>query len=150
MPTPIEPEVLKAQPLFKSLEKGELDNLGLLLFEKTYTPGATLFVEGMSGEILYLIRKGRVDITKKGPDREDKVLASLSAGEFLGEMSLIENQPRSATARVAEESVLLVMTKKSFNVMLEKYPALAVKILLEFLKTANARVRKANETLKQV
>jgi CRP-like cAMP-binding protein len=63
---------------------------------------------------------------------------------------LIENQPRSATARVAEESVLLVMTKKSFQSMLEKYPPMSVKILLEFLKTANKRLRLANEMHKQV
>jgi CRP-like cAMP-binding protein len=65
-------------------------------------------------------------------------------------MTLVENQPRSATAKVAEHATLLVMTKKSFQTMLEKYPAMSVKILLEFLKTANKRLRIANETLKHV
>lgn len=150
MAPPLEPEVLKQQPLFASLTHSELESLGSLLFEKTYTEGSTLFVEGMSGEILYLVRRGSVDILKKTPNGEEKTLARLKPGEFLGEMSLVENQPRSATAKVAEESALLVMTKKSFQSMLEKYPAMSVKILLEFLKTANQRLRLANETLKHV
>jgi CRP/FNR family transcriptional regulator len=104
----------------------------------------------MSGEVLYLVREGRVDILKKLADGSEKTLASLKPGEFLGEMTLIENQPRSATARVADESVLLVMTKRSFQAMLEKYPSMSVKILLEFLKTANRRLRLANESHKQV
>jgi len=150
MPTPIETEVLKALPLFKALTAPELENLASYLFEKSFHPGSTLFVEGMAGEILYLIRKGRVEILKRAPGGEDKVLATLKGGDSLGEMSLVDNLPRTATARVAEESVLLVMTKKSFNTMLEKHPAMGVKILLEFLRIANDRLRKANETLKQV
>jgi len=150
MPIPIEIDVLKAQPLFKELTVPELENLGPLLFEKSYALGSTLFVEGMTGEILYLIRKGKVEILKRNSSGEDKVLATLLPGESLGEMSLVDNLPRTATARVATESVLLVMTKKSFNTLLEKYPPLGVKILLQFLKTANERLRRANETLKQV
>lgn len=150
MASPIEPNVLKSQPLFSTLTHEELENLGSLVFEKTFTLGATLFVEGMSGEILYLVRRGSVEILKKQPDGSEKMLASLKPGEFLGEMTLIENQPRSATARVAEESTLLIMTKKSFQAMLEKHPQMSVKILLEFLKSANRRLRLANETPKQV
>jgi CRP-like cAMP-binding protein len=150
MPVPIDPQVLKSQPLFASLTQVELENLGNFLFEKTYTANATLFVEGMSGEILYLVREGQVDILKKTANGDEKVLAHLAPGEFLGEMTLVENQPRSATAKVAEHATLLVMTKKSFQTMLEKYPAMSVKILLEFLKTANKRLRIANETLKHV
>jgi CRP-like cAMP-binding protein len=150
MPIPIDPNVLKNQPLFSTLTQTELENLGPYMFEKRCTPGTTLFVEGMSGEVLYLVREGRVDILKKGVEGSEKTLASLKPGEFLGEMTLIEDQPRSATARVAEESVLLVMTKRSFQAMLEKYPPMSVKILLEFLKTANRRLRLANESHKQV
>jgi len=150
MPTPIEPEILKEQPLFSQLTTTELENLGSFIFEKTYTLGSTLFVEGMAGEILYLVRRGKVEIIKKISGNEDKILATLQPGEFLGEMSLVENMPRSATARVSQEAVLLVMTKKSFQAMLEKHPPMAVKILMAFLRTANQRLRLANETLKLV
>jgi CRP-like cAMP-binding protein len=91
-----------------------------------------------------------VNITKKGKGTEEIVLATLKEGEFLGEMSLIDNRPRTATARVAEEASLLVMTKKAFTTLLEKHPDVAQKILLVFLRTANERLRKANESIKQV
>jgi CRP-like cAMP-binding protein len=143
-------DTLKEQPLLKDLTPGDLAKLSPLLFEKTYPKNSTLFVEGMSGEILYLIHKGSVEITHKSANNAEKVLATLKEGEFLGEMSLIDNRPRTATARVAEEASLLVMTKKAFNVMMEKYPDVALKVVMVFLKTANERLRKANELTKQV
>jgi CRP/FNR family transcriptional regulator, cyclic AMP receptor protein len=150
MATPLDVESLKSQPLFKDLDPAELANVAQLFFEKAYTKSATLFVEGMTGEILYVIKKGSVYISKKGANNQEIVLATLKEGEFLGEMSLIDNRPRTATAKVAEESVLLVMTKKAFTTLLEKHPDIALKILLVFLKIANERLRKANESIKQV
>ena len=150
MAAPLDLESLKVLPLFKDLTPAELANLGSLFFEKAYSKNSTLFVEGMTGEILYVIKKGLVQITKKMENHQEAVLATLKEGEFLGEMSLIDNRPRTATARVAEESLLLVMTKKSFNAMIEKYPEIALKVILVFLKIANERLRKANESVKQV
>lgn len=147
---PLDIDSLKSLPLFKDLNPSELPNIAPLFFEKTYTKNATLFVEGMTGEILYVIKKGSVHITKKAPNNQEVVLATLKEGEFLGEMSLIDNRPRTATAKVAEESLMLVMTKKAFTTLLEKYPETALKVLLVFLKIANERLRKANESIKQV
>jgi len=150
MAAPLNLETLKPIPLFKDLTPVELANVAPLFFEKSYMQNATLFVEGMVGEILYVIKKGSVHITKKGPNNQEIVLATLKEGEFLGEMSLIDNRPRTATAKVAEESQLLVMTKKTFTTLLEKYPDIALKILLAFLKIANERLRKANEAIKHI
>ncbi len=150
MAPPLDAEALKNQPMFKDLSFAELANVAPLFFEKAYTKNSTLFVEGMSGEILYCIKKGSVNITKKMANGQETVLATLKEGEFLGEMSLIDNRPRTATARVAEESLLLVMTKKAFTTLLEKHPDTALKILLVFLKIANERLRKANESFKQI
>ncbi len=150
MAAPLDAEALKDQPLLKDLTPDEKARVAPLFFEKTYTSNATLFVEGMTGEILYLIKKGSVNITKKTTSGQEAVLATLKEGEFLGEMSLIDNRPRTATARVAEESSLLVMTKKAFTTLLEKYPDTALKILLVFLKIANERLRKANESIKHI
>ena len=150
MAAPLEADALKNQPLFKDLTAAELANVAPLFFEKAYSKNSTLFVEGMTGEILYAIKRGSVQITKKIGNGPEMVLATLKEGEFLGEMSLIDNRPRTATARVAEESSLLVMTKKAFTTLLEKQPETALKILLVFLRIANERLRKANESVKQI
>jgi CRP/FNR family transcriptional regulator len=150
MAAPLDLETLKTLPIFKDLTPGELAAITPLFFEKSYTPNSTLFVEGMVGEILYIIKKGSVQLLKKGSNGQEFPLATLKEGEILGEMSLIDNRPRTATAKVAEETVLLVMTKKPFTALLEKHPAIALKILLVFLKIANDRLRRANESIKQV
>jgi CRP-like cAMP-binding protein len=150
MPGPVKIETLKKQPLFKDMTDEELANLSPLVFEKTYSLNSTLFVEGMAGEVLYLILAGKVNITHKDSRNQEKILATLGEGEFLGEMSLVDNRPRAATARAAGDVLLLVMTKKSFNVLMEKYPAAALKVLTGFLRTAHERVRKANELAKQI
>jgi len=150
MPGTVSAETLKAQPLFKDMTPGELGSISPLVFEKTYPQNSTLFLEGMSGEVLYLIQRGKVHITHKDSRNQEKILATLGEGEFMGEMSLIDNRPRTATARAAEEVSLLVMTKKSFNALMEKYPGVALKVVMVFLKTANERVRKANELAKQI
>lgn len=102
MPTPIDIESLKSIPLFQVFTTQELNTVVTLFFEKTYTKSSTLFVEGMTGEILYVIKKGSVQILKKLSTSQEAVLATLKDGEFLGEMSLIDNRPRTATARVGK------------------------------------------------
>ena len=105
---------MKKIPVFADMSENEIYALLKLAFEKKYPKGSTLFVEGMTGEVLYIIKKGRVDICKK-TEKGEIVIASLGAGEFLGELSIIDEGKRSATARVAEDSELIVITKKCFT-----------------------------------
>lgn len=144
------PEQLKSLALFRNFTDSEREQLASLLFQKKYERGATLFVEGMTGEVLYIVFSGRVEIFKRSEDGQEKRLALLTKGETVGEMSLVDQCPRTATARVAEEAVLFVMTKKAFLSLLERYPPCAVKLLIEFLKIANERLRRANEAVKNL
>ena len=146
----IDIQILRKQPLFTEMSDQDLENVASAFFEKNFTSGAILFYEGQTGEVLYLILKGRVEIVKKGQDFGERVLASLKEGECLGEMSLVDNQPRTASARTACEATCLAMTKKAFYQLVERHPAAAVKLLLAFLRTANDRLRKANESIKQI
>jgi CRP/FNR family transcriptional regulator len=147
---PVDIKVLESQFLFKNLPAQELEILSGLIFERNYSIGSTLFVEGMEGEVLYIIKQGSVQLTKKNAENQEFVLAKLNAGDFLGEMTFVDNRPRTATARIAENSVLLVMTKKAFVTIKEKHPNLMISLLMKFLMVANERLRKANEAIKQV
>lgn len=137
---------LKKIPLFADLSENEIYQVMKLSFEKKYPKDSTLFVEGMPGEILYIIKKGKVDIVKKTPQGE-VLLSQLGAGEFLGEMSLIDDSKRSATARVAEDSELVVITRKCFNDMLQGDPAITAKLLLHFLRVSAKRLRETDKRL---
>lgn len=131
---------LKKIPLFSDLTENEIYQVMKLSFEKKYPADSTLFVEGMAGEVLYVVKSGKVNICKKTPNGEI-VMAELGPGEFLGEMSLIDDAKRSATARVAVDSELIVITRKCFNDMLKGDPHISAKMLLHFLKTSAARLR---------
>ena len=135
---------LKRIPLFSDLTENEIYQVMKLSFEKKYPKDSTLFVEGMTGEILYVVKTGKVDIIKK-TQSGDLTIASLGAGEFLGEMSLIDDAKRSATARVAEDSELIVITRKCFNDMLKGDPHISAKMLMHFLKTSASRLRAADQ-----
>jgi CRP-like cAMP-binding protein len=137
---------LKKIPLFADLTENEIYQVMKLSFEKKYTEGSTLFVEGMAGEVLYIIKAGAVEIIKK-TDKGEVVLSTLGAGEFLGEMSLIDDSKRSATARVAKESTLVVITRKCFTDMLKGDPLITSKLLMHFLKVTAGRLRATDKRL---
>jgi CRP-like cAMP-binding protein len=91
------------------------------VFTRTYPKDTMIFAETMPGRELYIIQKGSVKITKIVNDNE-VLLAVLKPGDIFGEMSLIENKPRSASAIAYEESVLLAVNKENFSRMVTTQP----------------------------
>ncbi len=91
------------------------------VFTRTYPKDTMIFAETMPGRELYIIQKGSVKITKIVNDNE-VLLAVLKAGDIFGEMSLIENKPRSASAIAYEEAVLLAVNKENFSRMVSSQP----------------------------
>jgi CRP/FNR family transcriptional regulator len=136
----VEYEKLKSISLFKELTDTELDVISKRIFEKVYKKGSTLFVEGMPGEVLYIVTEGSVEIYKRTKDK-DVLITTVMPGDIVGEMSLIDAGPRSASGRTGADSKLVVVTKKSFNEMLDSDPGIAAKILMALLKIINKRLR---------
>ena len=132
---------LRSLTIFKDLDKNELEIVYKHVFEKSVEKDSVLFVEGMSGELLYIIMSGRVEIIKKTKDNKKIILATMGANDIIGEMSLIDSAPRSATGRTSEDSVLLVITKQSFNEILQSDPRTAAKILMGLLKVISGRLK---------
>lgn len=137
---------LKAMSMFQDLTDSELEEAGQHIFEKEYHSGNVLFHEGMAGGILYLLVSGKVEIFRR-VEGQEIILASLGPGDFVGEMSLIDDEPRSASARVTEDASLLVVTKKSFFDIIEINPEGANKILLNLLRILSHRLRDTNRRL---
>jgi CRP/FNR family transcriptional regulator, cyclic AMP receptor protein len=110
-----------------------------LRFGQTFVAGEVLFSEGERGDQMYVIQSGAVQLTRKVRGREVH-LATLPAGEFFGEMAIVNNQPRSATATVTEEARLLVIDKRTFEAMVRGNAEIA----LRFIKKLAARLAHAN------
>jgi CRP/FNR family cyclic AMP-dependent transcriptional regulator len=108
-------------------------------FGHTYAAGTVLFTEGDAGKHMYVIQSGRVQLTRRVRGREAH-LASLPPGEFFGEMAIINNQPRTATATVIEEAHLLVLDARTFEAMIRGNAEIA----LRMIKKLSARLGQAN------
>ncbi len=97
-------------------------------FGKELPRGTVLFREGEPGKEMFVLQSGRIAISKKVRDVE-KVLAVLGPGEFFGEMAIIANKPRAATATVEEEAKLLVIDPKMFENMIRGNSEIAVRMI---------------------
>jgi CRP/FNR family cyclic AMP-dependent transcriptional regulator len=138
-------DIIKSNSLFSLLTAEELDRIAKLIFIRFYRAGRTLFFEGTPGEVMYLIHSGKVGIYKTGRDRDEFLLATIGPGSYFGEMSLLDSQPRSATARILEDGELVVITKKAFDQMLVTDPGITSKLLITLVKVALQRLRTTDE-----
>ncbi len=146
----VTPEMLRNNILFEKLHDEEMERLTKLIFARTYKSGRTLFFENTPGEVMYLIHSGTVGIFKSSGDKNELQLATLGPGSFFGEMSLLDDRPRSATARVMDDAELVVITKKAFEQMLETDPGITSKILIAMLKAVFQRLRDTDERFKSL
>lgn len=111
-------------------------------FGKDIPRGTVLFREGDPGKEMYVLQSGKVAISKKVRDVE-KVLAILGPGEFFGEMAIISNKPRNASATVEEEARVLVIDPRTFEAMIRGNSEIAVRMikkLAERLSDADAQI----------
>lgn len=90
--------------------------------------GRLIVSEGDKGHEMFIIEDGRVDILKRHAG-EDRLLRVLEAGDFFGEMAILDDQPRGASARAQTDVSLLVIDATTFNQMLREYPEIAVRML---------------------
>lgn len=97
-------------------------------FVRSFPRGTVLFREGDRGNEMYVIKSGRVTISKRVGDVE-KTLSNLGNGEFFGEMSILLNRPRSATATVIDEATILVIDTKTFQAMVASNSEIAVRMI---------------------
>lgn len=104
--------------------------------------GSVVFYEKSTGNTMYVILSGKIDLCKK-----EKPIARLTTGDMFGEMALISEEPRSATAVAAEDSSLFVLTETTFDELMTKRAA--IRILLNIIATMSKRLREANRRLAQ-
>jgi CRP/FNR family cyclic AMP-dependent transcriptional regulator len=111
-------------------------------FTREYDAGTVLFREGDRGDAMYVVQAGEVEIRRRVGDVE-RVLAVLPAGEFFGEMALINGRPRSATAVVRKPSRILSIEGRTFEAMLRGRTEIAIRLI----KTLAARLEHANQQI---
>jgi CRP/FNR family cyclic AMP-dependent transcriptional regulator len=133
-------EFLATVPLFKGLDPADLTRFGELLREKSYPKGSVILFEDDPGDALFIVRDGRVKVVLVAEDGREVILGLLGVGEHFGELSLIDDQPRSAHVIAMEESSLLVLRRDDFRRRVEQSPSVAWSLLTELSR----RLRRAD------
>ena len=119
---------LSSSPLFTGLPRRLLARLSTRFFEKVYHPGEVVFEEGDPGRALFVVVDGAVEITRATP-QGSYVLNTLGPGDAFGELALIDDFPRSATARVVTPGRLLILYKSDFDALMDGNSRIALVVL---------------------
>jgi len=117
-------EALKRAPLFEGLSRKELVELARLTDDLEAPPGKVLCKEGETGREFFVIIDGTVEVEAKG-----KHLATLGAGDFVGEIALLEQVPRMATVTVKTPVRFFVLTREAFRHLVDQNPTVERKVL---------------------
>ncbi len=124
-------ESLRVIPIFREASEADLDGLALHLIERHFPKDAIIVDEGLTGDYMYVIRSGRVKVTKASDDGREKIMNLFGAGDFFGEMSLLDNQPRSASVTTLEPSTLLALSRRDLIELLQSSSTLALCVIQE-------------------
>jgi CRP/FNR family cyclic AMP-dependent transcriptional regulator len=142
---PADPELLTSVPFFQTLDADERAAVSALMREEMIAAGTTVFREADSGGILYIISRGKIELSVIDEDRRKVVVDILADGEFFGELSLLDGGGRSATAVAVEEVRAFCLEREPFLDLLRRRPQVALDVLAAFAK----RFRKTDELLRR-
>jgi CRP-like cAMP-binding protein len=132
--------LLRQLPLFAALSRPELRVVDGLLNERRFLKGEIIFDEGEEGQTVYVIITGKVLICRQGEPETGK-LNELDAGVVFGELALLDDAPRSAQARAAEDCVLASLSRGDFESLLDTHIVIASKIALQLARQLGRQLR---------
>jgi CRP/FNR family transcriptional regulator, cyclic AMP receptor protein len=133
-------DFLATVPLLSRIAPDELRRFGDITREKQYTKGSVILFEDDPGDSLFIVREGRVKVVLVAEDGREVILGVLGVGEHFGELSLIDDQPRSAHVIAMEDATLLVLRRDDFRRRVESNPSVAWALLAELSR----RLRRAD------
>ena len=139
------PTLLEKHPLLHNLAPDQLARIARAGDVESYNPNETIVTEGSLGDALFLILSGQVAV-HRGP----QTFATLSGGEFFGEMSLVEPAPRSATVTSMQTTFLFRLPHDALRHLIAEDPSASAVLLVQVVKTLSDRLRRANSMLSSV
>ncbi|MEL6614301.1 MAG: cyclic nucleotide-binding domain-containing protein [Bacteroidota bacterium] len=142
-----ESDVLQHIPLFEELSGRELDAVRRLLHRREYVAGESIFVQGEPGLGMYIIERGAVSIQSEPSGRE---LVELTDGDFFGEIALLNEVIRTATARAKTDCTLLSLFQPDLLSLLDRNSRLGVKVLLSLARLVGLRLVEVSDEVEDL
>jgi len=138
------PEELKHIAVLRAMDDDALARLAVALEQQDYADGQTVFAEGDPGDSMYFIVSGCIRIEKRAQatGASHKILAVLEAGDYFGEMALLDLKPRSASAVAAGGASILRLSKAAFDEMQRKDSLAGMSVLFAMIRTSSERIRR--------
>ncbi len=136
--------------LFDKLEANELKTISEYMNTVQITKGAILFNEGDKGDYVCFVVDGKLDVIKESDAHDAVVITTLSKGRSIGDMSIIDNFPRSATIKAQTDSKLVTLSRKDFDIILDEYPRIGIKVLKGMTRLLSLYLRKASGQLTEI
>src|SRR5918996_73633 len=139
--------LLGRAPLFSDFTRDDIKTLAEYMGVYRAETGATIIREGDVGDFMLLIVRGEVDILKRGHQREQQHMTSVGAGTTIGEMSMIDGEPRFATCRTTQATTFGILTRDNMAKIILEQPQLGAKILVKLVTMLSARLRQTSAKL---
>lgn len=139
-------KLLRTYPLFSDLNDEELEMIQNMMVNRKFRRNNLIIFEDDVGNSLFVIKQGRVKISRISPDGSEAILAILGQGDFFGELSVIDGQGRSASVTSIDDVELLMLRRSDFLEMLSRIPKIAITLLKELA----GRIRKSDTHIRSL
>jgi CRP/FNR family cyclic AMP-dependent transcriptional regulator len=136
-------DTLRGIPLFNELRGGDIERLSLAARERSYPKNSVILFEDDPGDALFVVVSGQVKVVLTAEDGREVILSVRDQGDFFGEMSLIDTEPRSAHVIAMEDARLVVLRREDFQKCLSEIPQIAVGLLRALCR----RLRQADDKI---
>ncbi len=137
---------LREVSLFKDLSDDELRKLESVLEERSFRKNDIVFRAHEPGSTLFVIKRGRVKVSMNDRNGREIILGILGVGDFFGEMSLLDREPRSATVSSLEPCQALILSREQFLQFIPRHP----EVVMKMLTTLSLRLRKTDEKISRL
>lgn len=142
--------MLRGSQFFGDFPEGELDLLAKHVVACTVDSGGTVFREGDRGGFMCLLIEGAADLFKQDRSFGSQRIARIEAGMAVGEMALVDGEPRSATCVCSQASVWIMLSRENFVRIIRESPSLSVNIMLKIVMLMSRRLRQTSGQLVDV
>ena len=137
----------KSAPLFMALGDDDLKKIDPYLGTMELAAGEDLFIEGDTSDFAAFVIDGQLDVIKKDIKNNEKVVSVFSRGSAIGEMTLLDGMPRSATVRARTAASVTVLNRKALDAIIEEEPRVGVKILRHLARSVSYNMRRISNQL---
>ena len=134
-------------PIFQGLSSRQLGKIMQVIQKRQYFAGEILFREGQAGRAVFIVRSGAVELTRNLPGGKSRVLGRLGPGQIFGEMALLEDRPRTATARVLEDGEVALLYTATLETLIRRNARIGVKVLHNIAVMLALLLRRTNEEI---